>query len=66
MICDSDSDSNVHSSLGTMGALGGRLFPATRPLHHRINDFSDYEEYLNILETGLLRKKKTIFNIIKE
>ncbi|KAF8952602.1 hypothetical protein BDZ97DRAFT_1877561 [Flammula alnicola] len=31
-----------------------------------INYFSDYEEYINILQTGLHRKKKTIINIIKE
>lgn len=31
-----------------------------------INYFNDLEEYLNILETGLRRKKKTILNIIRE
>ncbi len=31
-----------------------------------INYFSDYEEYVNLLQTGLLRKKKTILNIFKE
>ena len=31
-----------------------------------INYFSDFEEYLTILETGLHRRKKSVFNIIKE
>ena len=31
-----------------------------------INHFKDYEEYLNILESGLRRKKRDIMNVIKE
>ena len=31
-----------------------------------INYFNDLEEYLNILETGLRRKKKSVLNIIRE
>jgi hypothetical protein len=31
-----------------------------------INYFNDLEEYQNILETGLRRKKKSILNIIRE
>ena len=31
-----------------------------------INYFSDFKEYLTILETGLRRRKKSVFNIIKE
>ncbi len=31
-----------------------------------INYFSDYEEYVNLLQTGLLRKKKTTLNIFRQ
>ena len=31
-----------------------------------IHYFDDYEEYLKILEMGLRRKKKSVFNVIKE
>jgi hypothetical protein len=31
-----------------------------------IHYFDDYEEYLNLLATGLRRKKKSIVNIIRE
>ncbi len=31
-----------------------------------INYLSDYEEYLNLLNTGLRRKKKATLNIFKE
>lgn len=31
-----------------------------------IHYFDDYEEYLKILETGFRRKKRSVFNIIKE
>jgi hypothetical protein len=32
----------------------------------RINYFNNFEEYLTILETGLLQRKKSVINIIKQ
>jgi len=50
---------------GSLGSIVWRN-PAGSQNQYGIHYFDDYEEYLKILELGLRRKKKSVYNIIKE